>query len=177
MLSDAEKNRMRVKEWRKKNPEKYKAISRRFQRRKYAEDADFRERKKRGVKKWRRENVEHYENYWKSTHQERKEWVDNYKKTLSCKRCGVKCSSNPELFHFHHPDEEVKKFSIGASMLRSKKSLIEEIKKCDFYCRECHLTLHAQKRAINCYLIKGVALKGNYFLRSLKGDILYGCRF
>jgi len=61
-----------------------------------------------------------------------------------CERCGYsKCLAALE---FHHKDPKKKKFGLGShGWTRSWKSLVEEAKKCDVLCSNCHKELHYEQ--------------------------------
>ncbi len=71
----------------------------------------------------------------------RRKWIVEYKKTLSCIRCG---ESHPATLTFHHKKSEDKNFEIGnAICLRvSLKKLLAEIKNCEVLCVNCHAKEH-----------------------------------
>jgi len=67
----------------------------------------------------------------------------NVKAQIKCKDCPV---DNPVILNFHHRNREKKKFDLGSSCAcRSWKSIIEEIKKCEVLCYNCHF-LREEKR-------------------------------
>lgn len=71
-----------------------------------------------------------------------KDFVDKYKRKLGCKYCS---ESAPPALDFHHIKESSKKRNIS-DLIRdavSIKTLLEEIKKCDVVCANCHRKLHA----------------------------------
>ena len=62
-----------------------------------------------------------------------------------CQRCGYdKCI---DALQFHHRDMTVKKFEISAAIWGgvkyTKKELLEELKKCDLVCANCHAEIHS----------------------------------
>lgn len=60
-----------------------------------------------------------------------------------CCRCGYrKCIS---ALCFHHRSSETKLFNVGNNLNRSKYSLLEEVKKCDLLCLNCHTEKHSNK--------------------------------
>ena len=76
-----------------------------------------------------------------------KEWAKRnrekfieFKKTLSCKRCG---DSRYYVLDFHHLDKKNKSFSISDKVSDySLDSLLEECKKCIVLCANCHREIH-----------------------------------
>ena len=67
-------------------------------------------------------------------------FVDEYKKTHPCIRCG---ETDPKKLTFHHRDPEQKLFNLAnKAELRSKIKLLTEIAKCDILCLTCHQIRH-----------------------------------
>ena len=68
-------------------------------------------------------------------------WYRDYKSTLYCKMCG---EDHPACLQFHHRDKAEKSFSIADMAQRpsSRKRIVEEIRKCDVLCVNCHAKLH-----------------------------------
>lgn len=64
---------------------------------------------------------------------------DEYKQTLSCKKCG---ENRYYLFEFHHRDPSKKDFAISDRTRTPSSQLIEEIEKCDVLCSNCHREWH-----------------------------------
>lgn len=71
-----------------------------------------------------------------------REWLDEYRKGLSCNRCG---ENHPACLDFHHKDAKEKDFSLGnvKAMGWGREKLLSEIKKCVVVCANCHRKLHA----------------------------------
>jgi hypothetical protein len=71
----------------------------------------------------------------------RRKWLIEYKKTLSCVRCE---ESHPATLTFHHRDGTEKNFEIAniVKMGVSLKKIIAEIEKCDVLCANCHAKEH-----------------------------------
>ncbi len=106
---------MSTKEWREKNIEKL---------RKYRRD-------------WYNKNSEHA---CKKVAQRKKgirQWLQEYKSTLSCEKCG---ESHPACLDFHHRDEKLE--SVSKMRCWSINKILEEIKKCSVLCSNCHRKLH-----------------------------------
>lgn len=59
----------------------------------------------------------------------------------SCKRCGY--NKNIKVLTFHHIDPSQKSFGLSVNNLWSKKweIILEEFKKCDMYCQNCHMEI------------------------------------
>lgn len=69
-------------------------------------------------------------------------WWNNYKKRFSCTRCP---ETHPACLEFHHNKD--KKFNISQCIRGgySKKSILEELKKCTPLCSNCHRKLHFEE--------------------------------
>ena len=77
--------------------------------------------------------------------EKRRQWLADYKSSLSCVRCG---ESHPATLTFHHREPSEKSFEIG-NMLTVKvglKRLLAEIDKCDVLCANCHAKEHWSHR-------------------------------
>jgi hypothetical protein len=74
-------------------------------------------------------------------------WIADYKRTLSCVRCGFK---HPAALQFHHTGVGTKKFEIGSAVMMQKsiKQVQEEIAKCECVCANCHLVHHYEERIL-----------------------------
>ena len=76
-----------------------------------------------------------------------KTWLDEYKLSLKCNRCG---ENHPGVIQFHHSDPSEKEIDIsrvvtnGWSIERIKK----EIDKCEVLCANCHFKHHYEERAL-----------------------------
>ena len=72
-----------------------------------------------------------------------KEWFMDYKKTLSCERCGF---SHPAALDFHHKNPLTKAFKLSdvAFVKKNKNIIFEEIKKCEVLCSNCHRIEHSK---------------------------------
>jgi hypothetical protein len=72
-----------------------------------------------------------------------KEEYLNYKKTLSCNRCG---NNNHRVLQFHHTNTN-KEFNISSKVgRRTLLSLMKEIDKCEVLCANCHSIEHYEQR-------------------------------
>lgn len=60
-----------------------------------------------------------------------------------CAKCG---ESKWYLLEFHHKEPEEKEFNISQWRKREIKLAIEEIKKCDVLCKNCHAEFHFLNR-------------------------------
>jgi len=83
--------------------------------------------------RWRQEN-----------NRKKRQWFNNYKKTLKCKICGYKGLKCLNVLVFHHRNPEEKKYTVSTMIVRgcSKETILKEIKKCDVYCENHHRELH-----------------------------------
>lgn len=69
-----------------------------------------------------------------------KKWFKNYKKTLFCKKCG---ENHPATIEFHHKfKNKDRNVSIMVNDGCSKNNVLNEIKKCEVLCSNCHRKLH-----------------------------------
>ena len=66
-------------------------------------------------------------------------WFSEYKKTVSCSKCGEK-----KQLEFHHRIPVEKKDTISALVRNGKpmERILDEIKKCDILCSRCHKKEH-----------------------------------
>lgn len=69
-------------------------------------------------------------------YRKQKQWIDSYKLKKGCKECGF--NKWPECLDFDHKNPKLKKFSISQNLVKSKKALLKEIKKCQILCANCH---------------------------------------
>lgn len=71
-------------------------------------------------------------------------WFEEYKKTLKCNRCGC---DDYRVLEFHHVGKD-KEFNIGDAKRSGygKKRVLEEVKKCEVLCANCHRILHYEER-------------------------------
>ncbi len=74
-----------------------------------------------------------------------RQFLIEYKSTAKCERCGF---SHPAALQFHHRDTGTKSFEIGsaAALDKSVAQVIEEMKKCEVICANCHLIHHYEER-------------------------------
>jgi hypothetical protein len=66
-----------------------------------------------------------------------------------CQRCGY--NKNIKVLTFHHRDPSQKIFGLSVNNLWSKKweVILEEFKKCDMYCQNCHMEIHDEINMAN----------------------------
>ena len=105
-----------------KDPKKRKAYAAAYNKKHYAENPDYYK------KKAQKSRAAH------------KKWCRGLRVGLSCKVCDV---DDPVVLDFHHRDETAKEFTISAGMRRySRQRILDEIKKCDVLCSNCHRRHH-----------------------------------
>ncbi len=70
-----------------------------------------------------------------------RDWFRRYKSSLCCMDCGI---SHPAVLQFHHRSRADKNFTIADVVRRadSVKQIMNEIKKCDVLCVNCHAKRH-----------------------------------
>ena len=72
-------------------------------------------------------------------------WWKEYKSNLYCIKCGM---NHPACLVFHHRDPEEKEDNLARLINNaSKERILEEIKKCDVLCANCHHILHWEMRS------------------------------
>jgi len=78
-------------------------------------------------------SVKKYKEQWRS-----------FKATLSCVKCG---QNHPATLDFHHIDSSTKEASVNKLIkYRAFKRAMEEVKKCDVLCANCHRIHHHDER-------------------------------
>ena len=75
----------------------------------------------------------------KRRYKEKMDKLNEYKKTLVCKKCGEK---RFYLFDFHHRDPSQKDYTISQNPHASFEVIKKEIDKCDVLCANCHREWH-----------------------------------
>lgn len=74
----------------------------------------------------------------------RREWFDDLKEGIPCVDCGG--TFPPCVMDYHHIDEGQKVESLGRALSNwSKARLLEEIKKCELVCSNCHRIRHNKR--------------------------------
>ena len=73
----------------------------------------------------------------------KKQYLDKYKLSRGCERCGY--NECPEALHFHH--EGNKEFCISKAIYdgKSLRKIKEEMKKCVILCANCHAEITFKK--------------------------------
>jgi len=108
----------------------------------------------RNMEKWKKTKHEWYLRHkaltkqrTRKTRSDRAEWLRNYKKenNICCKICA---ENHPACVEFHHIDPEKKVMGItkACNQGKSKEFIIEEMKKCEVLCPNCHRKLHWKKK-------------------------------
>ncbi|MBU1088490.1 hypothetical protein KKA02_01240 [Patescibacteria group bacterium] len=70
-----------------------------------------------------------------------KQWAVNYLGG-KCQKCEYsKCLSS---LTFHHKNPKGKEYTVGQILDYPKETLIEELKKCNLLCFNCHMELHEE---------------------------------
>ena len=64
-----------------------------------------------------------------------------------CERCGY--DKHPAALEFHHRNPEEKSFTIGMVGNKSWSVIVEELKKCELICSNCHNIEHSNRFDIN----------------------------
>ena len=93
-------------------------------------------------RKWEQANRDKRQVIGKRWRKKIRKWHQEYKRTLSCERCGF---SHPDALVFHHrnPDEKFKEVSVMVTSGYSIRSILKECAKCDVLCANCHAIEHA----------------------------------
>jgi len=90
-------------------------------------------------KEWKKNNRERYLSVRRKHAHElsrRQRELIQREKMRPCMDCRVQY--NPWVMHFDHRDPATKRFCVGNTTLRCSKTIMEEIKKCDVVCSNCH---------------------------------------
>lgn len=101
-----------------------------------------REKNSEYFKKWYEDNKEIQYERVKNRKKFILEWFREYKKTLSCEKCG---ESFWACLDFHHRDPSTKEGGIISLIVRRGwgiDRLMTEIEKCDVLCANCHRKFH-----------------------------------
>ncbi len=93
--------------------------------------------------KYYQNNKDPYKERSKSSALKFKQFIEEYKSTRSCIKCG---ESDPCCLDFHHINPDDKKYKLP-SLKRgySIKTILNEISKCKILCSNCHRKLHANR--------------------------------
>lgn len=128
-----------------------------YRRRKYINGHNGRKYKdpKQYKREWNHKNKEQRRNY-------KDLYILKFKQELieskgnKCKNCDIKHNGyNTSIFDFHHIPSYQKEFGVNKTSINrySKEKLIEEAKKCDLLCANCHRLLHWSSEIQNTYHI------------------------
>lgn len=92
-------------------------------------------------KSWYEKHKERVMERKKQRRREIADWFRKYKSTLYCMDCGI---NHPAVLQFHHRNRDDKSFTIANVVRRadSMKQIMDEIKKCDVLCVNCHAKRH-----------------------------------
>lgn len=122
------------------------AYARRWMKRRYKVDRNFRERVKRTVRKWRKAHPSLKRRGDSKRRALAKQFIRTYLLSHPCVDCG---ESDPVVLDFDHRNPKEKRYCIGAGMVSGilPESLIKEMVKCDIRCSNCHRKKHARERA------------------------------
>ena len=92
------------------------------------------------MRKWYQANKAKHIAYVRNRDKKIKEWLKEYKRSLSCEECG---ENHPACLDFHHIDPADKKFAVGRfEHYLSMRLLQTEIAKCKVLGSNCHRKLH-----------------------------------
>lgn len=92
-------------------------------------------------------NKQDYYNRVKRQTQRCTDFVDDFRKNNSCKKCG---ENRYWILDFHHIDPKQKDFNIGTLRKTGLMNKIkQEINKCILLCRNCHSDFHYNERKDN----------------------------
>ena len=109
------------------------------------------------VKKWKGKNADKVREWDRLRKQqqnkERRQFVNEYKLTCSCKKCG---DIRPYVLDFHHLDPSAKSFDLGNASKYSIPKLKLELEKCITLCRNCHSEFHYFEKKQNIIITEYV---------------------
>lgn len=105
-------------------------------------------RKTRKTEEERRESLQRWNQLRKQKIAGNREWLIEYKKTCSCKSCGLSFKDCYWLVDFHHRDPSTKEnvLSDNTFLAKSREVIETELVKCDTLCANCHRTYHHLER-------------------------------
>ena len=98
---------------------------------------------KESVKKYQEKNIDKVREWDRLQKQkqnkERRQFIEEYKSTCSCKKCG---DTRSYILDFHHINPSEKEFDLGDASKYSISKLKIELEKCITLCRNCHSEFH-----------------------------------
>ena len=92
-------------------------------------------------REWYSKNKDSEKEHVKKRKNQLKKWFRGYKRNMFCSICLEK---HPAIIEFHHKNPHKKEKNIGLMVNDgfSKKKILEEIKKCQVLCANCHRKKH-----------------------------------
>lgn len=101
-------------------------------------ETDFEISKKVNGKEYRRKKCKRCKQDTQNKRREKtKEWLTEYKKTLTCSKCGIE---DYRVIQFHHVDGKDR--NVSEMLTYSITAIENEIKKCIPLCANCHIIEH-----------------------------------
>jgi hypothetical protein len=85
------------------------------------------------------QNKQAYIQKEKRNKRQRLDWLQEYKHKKGCEKCG---ENHPACLDFHHTDPTTKTGYVSRIARNSIKKALEEIKKCQLLCSNCHRKEH-----------------------------------
>ena len=92
-------------------------------------------------RKWYAKNKESEKEHVRRRKNKIKQWLQNYKLSLKCFKC---LENHPATLEFHHKKSKEKEKTISQMVVDgiSIKKILDEIKKCEVLCANCHRKVH-----------------------------------
>ena len=90
-------------------------------------------------KKRYEDNISYFKENREAVKKKNREWYNEYKKTLSCEKCG---EDRWYLLDFHHINPNEKELAIASAISTSIDAVKKEIEKCIPLCSNCHREFH-----------------------------------
>ncbi len=94
-------------------------------------------------KRWYEEHKQQKIDQSKRSYEKLIEFINTYKSSHGCQKCGFNVHYTALVFHHLNVDSEKIDDISSLKRLRSKKIILEEMKKCIVLCANCHALLHA----------------------------------
>jgi len=95
------------------------------------------------IKKYQEKNIDKVREWNRLNKQKqnkkRRQFIEEYKSTCSCKKCG---DVRSYVLDFHHINPDEKEFDLGDASKYSIPRLKLELEKCITLCRNCHSEFH-----------------------------------